>query len=579
MLLALHGAATTSSGAVLGGISDTITALFTNTDTSAEPPRNAPDAGTIQQTSPAASPSRSPTLRASYSSAAPISLSSLSSWSTHRTSFISPYEHNSPSPENMNTHVDNSHASLSEPIFRIDDAVNDALFLFLGDILRLDVECVVHSTTERLIDHSTRLSNRIAVVGGADLIRECALIADSDGCNTGDAVMTRAYNMNAKYIIHTVAPRYTDKFAIAAEHALHCCYSKTLEIMHDQHIRSIAFPVIALPKKGFPVVNAVHIALRTIRRFLERFRPEQHHVNIAIATSTAAEYALYTYLLPLYFPRNEVELYRQLNQLPANILETNEFGEHIIAERALPRTSIQPLSSPVSMIALPSPYEMDDASFCNMQDDPDTRKLKFEQSLPPEERAKRERDRKYYTLIRDAQYEDVTALTAQRAIFIPHQRDHNGDPVVVVVANRLHPHNTTVNQLTAFIALTFHSLLSLGRQYSIVYCHTNASWDNIVSYALCSKLHAALAERFGPPRLKRILIVHPTMMIHSLLWFLSPFMTATTMKLLRTVERLADAVDFVDPNQLELPRDIIEYDVAMYSGHRPSRDDEENAAL
>jgi O-acetyl-ADP-ribose deacetylase (regulator of RNase III) len=103
---------------------------------------------------------------------------------------------------------------------------------------------------------------------GAELVDECAR---AEHCPTGDAVLTRAFHLPCAHIIHTVGPRFSVKYQTAAENALHSCYRRSLEVLRDAALTTVAFGVVNTERKGYPRVSAAHIALRTLRRFLETY--------------------------------------------------------------------------------------------------------------------------------------------------------------------------------------------------------------------------------------------------------------------------------------------------------------------
>ena len=65
-------------------------------------------------------------------------------------------------------------------------------------------------------------------------------------------------------MIHTTGPKYLSKYKDAADDALHICYRSTLELMVENKLQTIAFPIIALPNNSHPIVEGAHIALRKI---------------------------------------------------------------------------------------------------------------------------------------------------------------------------------------------------------------------------------------------------------------------------------------------------------------------------
>jgi len=100
---------------------------------------------------------------------------------------------------------------------------------------------------------------------GNELIKECKEIG---GCNTGEAVITKGYNLPNKYIIHTVGPRYTTGENGEAE-KLKSAYYESLKLAKIKGIRKIAFPSISTGIYRFPVDEGAKIALSTAIKFLD----------------------------------------------------------------------------------------------------------------------------------------------------------------------------------------------------------------------------------------------------------------------------------------------------------------------
>ncbi|MDH4319855.1 MAG: macro domain-containing protein, partial [Desulfobulbaceae bacterium] len=93
---------------------------------------------------------------------------------------------------------------------------------------------------------------------GPDLLEECGRL---NGCATGEAKITAAYNLPAKHVIHTVGPIWRGGNHREAE-KLASCYKKCFDLVHQHGLRSIAFPAISTGAYGYPPKEAATIALR-----------------------------------------------------------------------------------------------------------------------------------------------------------------------------------------------------------------------------------------------------------------------------------------------------------------------------
>ena len=90
---------------------------------------------------------------------------------------------------------------------------------------------------------------------------------------TGEARLTCAHGVDLapRHLVHAVGPRYVDRYTNAAGSALHWCYRHALQLCHEHNLRTVALlPLHDEAKKGYPSADGAHVALRTLRRFLER---------------------------------------------------------------------------------------------------------------------------------------------------------------------------------------------------------------------------------------------------------------------------------------------------------------------
>ena len=132
------------------------------------------------------------------------------------------------------------------------------------DITRLETDAIVNAANNRLLEGGGVCGAIFSAAGAYELQKECDKIGY---CNTGDAVITKGYNLKAKYIIHTVGPVYGEN-PKEEELKLYSCYEKSLKIAKKKHLDSIAFPLISSGIYGYPKAEAMKVATKAIKDFL-----------------------------------------------------------------------------------------------------------------------------------------------------------------------------------------------------------------------------------------------------------------------------------------------------------------------
>lgn len=127
-----------------------------------------------------------------------------------------------------------------------------------GDITKSDCECIVNAANKSLLGGGG-VYGAILRAAGRELYEECKTLG---GCETGEAKITKGYNLKAKWIIHTVGPIYSgaEEDATMLSH----CYTHSLDLAREYGIRSISFPAISTGAYGYPLRESIFVALNSV---------------------------------------------------------------------------------------------------------------------------------------------------------------------------------------------------------------------------------------------------------------------------------------------------------------------------
>ncbi len=154
-------------------------------------------------------------------------------------------------------------------------AAADICALWQGDITNLEIDGIVNAANEKLlgcfIPFHACIDNAIHWLSGPQLRADCNRIIEAQGGEdqaTGEAKITRGYNLPARFVLHTVGPIVTGQLTEHHRQALARCYISCLELAAQAGLRSLAFCAISTGVFGFPRQPAARVATETVASWL-----------------------------------------------------------------------------------------------------------------------------------------------------------------------------------------------------------------------------------------------------------------------------------------------------------------------
>ncbi|KAK4777855.1 hypothetical protein SAY87_018042 [Trapa incisa] len=522
-----------------------------------------------------------------------VSLDQVPRWSNADYRLSSQYENEDPSFSNpyfadpltsYSGAGSSSNGMLSR--FPVDQEINSKIYLWRGNPWNLEVDAVVNSTNENLDEaHS---SPGLHATAGPGLAEECASLG---GCRTGMAKVTNAYDLPARRVMHTVGPKYAVKYHTAAENALSHCYRSCLELLIENGLQSIATGCIYSEAKNYPREPAAHVAIRTVRRFLEKQKDKIKAV--VFCTTTANDTEIYKRLLPLYFPRDKHEEEIAISKLPVDIGDEN--GETIIDERKIRIKPLPKKTIPKSPQALDDPPVSDvglvrrnstyldsylDPAFMSLIKDPDQRHreqwektaqsqsgfncaklLGFGDLGGPSLSAAEE-----YTLhsryLAKANSLNLSEIAEMKIVYRGGV-DSEGRPVMVVVGAHFLLRCLELEQFVLYVMKEFEPIIK--KPYSIVYFHSAASLQLQPNLGWMRRLQQILGRKHQR-NLHAIYVLHPTFHLKATVFALQLFVDNVVWKKVVYVDQLLQLFRYVPREQLTIPDFVFQHDLEVNGG-------------
>ena len=152
-----------------------------------------------------------------------------------------------------------------------------------GDITQLDVDAIVNAANEELVPGGG-VCGAIHAAAGAELADACRPLAP---CPTGDARITPGFGLSARHIVHAVGPVWRGGTRGEPD-LLSGCYQRSLELVRDARLETVAFPCISTGIFGYPPAAAAEIAVGTVETFLADNDLPAHVVLCAFSEEDAS---------------------------------------------------------------------------------------------------------------------------------------------------------------------------------------------------------------------------------------------------------------------------------------------------
>ncbi|XP_071113143.1 protein GDAP2 homolog [Haliotis cracherodii] len=457
--------------------------------------------------------------------------------------------------------------------------LNAKIILWNGDLTRLNVHAIVHTTNEHLNDKSTE-SDAIFKKAGPELYKEVQ--NNIRVCKTGEAKITKGHNLPARHVIHTVGPRFNIKYVTAAESALYSSYRNTLQLCREYNVHTLGLCCIHTSQRGYPSESGAHIGIRTTRRFLEKFGEDIDTVVFVCSDETVD---VYKGLLPLYFPRNIREENYAEELLPRDI--GNENGEPVIKDRQI-RILDKPAFAALKAegredfeetIDLNQAFEQSTAldvghhPFAQMEENPDKVKKTSLYGKSSDEQRKIEMKRRYDRFLKRSKTDDLTDIAALRCLYRSGV-DRVGRPVVVFVGKNFPANNVDPERALLYMVRVMDPVVE--KDYVVVYFHTQTTSNNHPAMNYLKFAYSLLDRRYKK-NLKAFYVIHPTWWSKLATWFFTTFTASDIKPKVHNLGGVQYLYTKMNPDQLDVPPFVMDYDIQI-NGARysvPSEDSPE----
>ncbi|EXJ54003.1 RNA-directed RNA polymerase [Cladophialophora yegresii CBS 114405] len=191
--------------------------------------------------------------------------------------------------------------STEEDLPTPDQQLNNKVCTYKGDITKLECDAIVNAANSSLLGGGG-VDGAIHRAAGPSLLRECRTL---NGCETGFAKITDAYNLPCKKVIHAVGPVYDS--IKESEPLLRSAYRTCLKLAVDNDCKTIAFPAISTGVYGYPSKAAARAASKEVYTFLRKLEGRKLD-KVVFCNFLDKDVSAYAECLPIVFPPTEDDL-------------------------------------------------------------------------------------------------------------------------------------------------------------------------------------------------------------------------------------------------------------------------------